>query len=36
VPVDLSRRYVEPWIGDMRGRFHKELRWDVRVPEPPK
>lgn len=36
VTVDLSRRYVEPWLGDMRGRFHKELRWDVPVPEPPR
>lgn len=36
VPVDLAQRYVEPWLGDMRGRFHKELRWDVRIPEPPR
>lgn len=35
VTVDLARRYVEPWLGDMRGRFHKELRWDVPIPEPP-
>jgi predicted amidohydrolase len=36
VPVDLAQRYVEPWLGEMRGRFHKELRWDVPIPEPPK
>ncbi len=36
VTVDLAQRYVEPWLGDMRGRFHKEIRWDVPVPEPPK
>ncbi|MCI0623326.1 MAG: carbon-nitrogen hydrolase family protein [Acidobacteria bacterium] len=27
--VDLSQRFIEPWLGDMRGRFHKEIRWDV-------
>lgn len=31
VKIDLSRRYVDPWLGDMRGRFHKELRADVKV-----
>jgi len=36
VTVDLAQRYVEPWLGDMRGRFHKELRWDVPLPEPRK
>jgi predicted amidohydrolase len=30
--VDLNRRFIEPWLGDMRGRFHKEIRWDVPVP----
>jgi predicted amidohydrolase len=29
--VDLNRRYVEPWLGYMRGRFMKELRLDVPV-----
>lgn len=27
--IDLNRRYVDPWLGDMRGRFMKELRVDV-------
>lgn len=27
--VDLNRRYLEPWVGEMRGRFMKELRLDV-------
>jgi len=31
VTVDLNHRFVEPWLGDMRGRFHKELRLDVPV-----
>ena len=29
--IDLNRRYLEPWLGDMRGRFMKELRLDVPV-----
>jgi predicted amidohydrolase len=28
--IDLNRRYLDPWLGDMRGRFPKELRTDVR------
>ncbi len=28
--VDLSRRYVDPWLGQMRDRLHKELRSEVR------
>lgn len=28
--IDLDRRYLDPWLGDMRGRFPKELRTDVR------
>jgi predicted amidohydrolase len=27
--IDLNRRYIDPWLGDMRGRFMKELRVDV-------
>jgi len=27
--IDLNRRYVDAWLGDMRGRFMKELRVDV-------
>jgi predicted amidohydrolase len=29
--IDLSRRYTDPGLGDLRGRFRKELRWDVPV-----
>jgi hypothetical protein len=28
--IDLARRYLDPWLGDMKGRFPKELRADVR------
>ena len=28
--IDLNRRYADPWLGDMRGRFMKELRSDIR------
>lgn len=27
--IDLNRRYMDPWLGDMRGRFMKELRLDA-------
>lgn len=29
--IDLNRRYVDPWLGNMRGRLFKELRLDVPV-----
>ena len=32
--VDLSKRYAEPWLGDMRGRFMKEVRGDTPVDPP--
>jgi predicted amidohydrolase len=32
--VDLNRRYVDPWLGHMRGRFFKELRLDLAVERP--
>lgn len=32
--VDLNRRYVDSWLGDMRGRFFRELRLDVDVDAP--
>lgn len=32
--IDLSRRYADQWLGDLRGRFMKELRWDVPVRPP--
>lgn len=31
VTIDLNRRYRDAWLGDMRQRFHKELRLDVPV-----
>lgn len=27
--IDLGRRYLDPWLGDMRGRLFKELRTDL-------
>lgn len=32
--LDLNRRYVDKWLGWMRGRFMKELRLDVPVRRP--
>ncbi len=32
--VDLNRRYTDPWLGDTRARFMKELRMDVPVDAP--
>lgn len=32
--IDLARRYTDDWLGDMRGRFMKELRLDVKVAHP--
>ncbi|HBY58849.1 MAG TPA: hypothetical protein DEH78_03445 [Solibacterales bacterium] len=32
--IDLNRRYADPWLGHMRGRFFKELRLDVEAPRP--
>ncbi|HYG75194.1 MAG TPA: carbon-nitrogen hydrolase family protein [Planctomycetota bacterium] len=29
-PVDLNERCIKPWLGDMRARFFKEIRSDVR------
>ncbi len=29
--IDLNKRYLDEWLGDMRGRFRKELRLDVPV-----
>jgi predicted amidohydrolase len=29
--IDLNKRYVDEWLGDMRGRFMKEVRVDVPV-----
>lgn len=30
--IDLNHRYTDPWLGDMKERFMKELRFDVKVP----
>lgn len=32
--IDLNRRYTDRWLGDMRGRFMKELRLDVKMEHP--
>lgn len=32
--IDLTRRYADPWLGDMRTRRIKELRLDVPTPAP--
>jgi predicted amidohydrolase len=32
--VDLNRRYLDDWLGDMKGRFPKELRTDVPASRP--
>ena len=32
--IDLAARYADPWLGDMRGRFRRELRSDVVAPLP--
>jgi predicted amidohydrolase len=32
--IDLNRRYLEPYLGDMHGRRMKELRLDVKPPLP--
>jgi hypothetical protein len=29
--IDLNHRYVDDWLGDMRARFMKELRFDVKA-----
>ena len=32
--LDLNRRYLDPWLGDMHGRRMKELRLDLQPPTP--
>lgn len=34
VTIDLNRRYLDPWLGDMHSRRMKELRLDVAPPLP--
>jgi predicted amidohydrolase len=31
IPINLSQRFLDSWLGDMRARFHKEIRWDVPI-----
>jgi predicted amidohydrolase len=33
--IDLNQRYLDPWIGDMKGRFPKEVRLDIKVERNP-
>jgi len=32
MPVNLAERFADPWLGDMRPRFHKEIRRDIPMP----
>ena len=32
--IDLGRRYADPWLGEMRGRFFRELRGDLPTDPP--
>ncbi len=32
--IDLNKRYLDPWLGEMHGRRMKELRLDVKPPLP--
>jgi len=32
IAVNLAERFTDPWLGDMRPRFHKEVRGDIEVP----
>jgi predicted amidohydrolase len=32
IPVNLAERFTDPWLGDMRARFPKEMRPDLLVP----
>jgi predicted amidohydrolase len=34
IRVNLAQRFLDPWIGDMRPRYHKEMRPDLYVPTP--
>jgi predicted amidohydrolase len=34
IQVNLARRFVDPWLGDMRPRFRKELRPEIYAPLP--
>jgi predicted amidohydrolase len=32
IAVNLTERLADPWLGDMRARFHKEMRTDIAAP----
>jgi predicted amidohydrolase len=32
ISINLAERFLDPWIGDMRPRYHKEMRWDIATP----
>ncbi len=34
IRVNLAARVMDPWLGDMRPRFHKEMRTDIGAPPP--
>ncbi|HEY1793932.1 MAG TPA: carbon-nitrogen hydrolase family protein [Opitutaceae bacterium] len=34
IPVNLGARLTDPWLGDMRDRFHKEIRPELYAPTP--
>jgi len=34
VRVNLAKRFVDPWLGDMRARYFKEIRPEIYVPSP--
>ena len=34
IPIDLADRLLDPWLGDMRARLHKETRRDIPIPGP--
>jgi predicted amidohydrolase len=35
IAIDLQARFTDPWLGDMRPRFHKEMRSDLMESVPP-
>jgi predicted amidohydrolase len=35
ISVNLEDRHIDPWLGDMRARFHKEVRMDLPAASPP-
>jgi predicted amidohydrolase len=32
LPINLADRFLDSWLGDMRPRYHKEMRWDIATP----